>query len=162
MSGPRDLVLAPEYQGLKRASAALVRAAGGQEAAAAEVGKARSRLSDYGSVNTADFMPIDVVLGLEAVTHGLPGYPLVTACLARASGHVLVALPDVGRIAGGDLTRAIAAHAEEAGQATSAALETIATLGGRGAGVRARAVRELTESIEASVRLRALIQEGDG
>lgn len=89
---PVDLL--PEAQVLKRATAQLVRAYGGQEAAAMLVGRAQSRLSDWGSVNRPDFMPIDAVAALEAVTHGVAGHPHVTRALAMASGHALIKLPD--------------------------------------------------------------------
>jgi hypothetical protein len=94
VSGERDIVHPPELQGLKRASKALIRAAGGQEAAAAETHKSQSRFAAYGLPNTPDFMGIDTVLALEGVTHGTPAHPAVTRMLARQAGYGLVRLPD--------------------------------------------------------------------
>lgn len=94
MSGDlRSVDHPPRLQSLKAASKALIRAAGGQEAAAAETGRSQARLSAYGGPNTPDFMPIDIVLALESVTHGTPGHPLLSRLLAREAGFVLVKLP---------------------------------------------------------------------
>lgn len=93
MSDDRTVVLPPHLQAAKAATKALIRAAGGQEAAAAETGKSQPRLSAYGLPNTEDFIAIDTVAALEAVTHGQPGHPHITRWLARQAGFALVALP---------------------------------------------------------------------
>jgi hypothetical protein len=90
----RTLIVPPELQAGKAAAKALIRAFGGQIAAAAELGKSQSRMCDYGSPHTGDFMPISDVLTLEGRTHGQPGHPHVTRWLARQAGYGLVRLPD--------------------------------------------------------------------
>jgi hypothetical protein len=89
----RSLILPPDLQAGKAATKALIRAYGGQEAAAAERGKSQSRFCAYGLPNTDDFMPIDDVHALEARTHGAPGHPHVTRWLAREAGYELVPRP---------------------------------------------------------------------
>jgi hypothetical protein len=93
VSGDRSIVHPPHLQAGKAATKALIRAFGGQEAAEEVTGRAQSRLSAYGLPNTADFAPIDVVVALEARTHGTPGHPLVTRWLATENGYLLVPKP---------------------------------------------------------------------
>jgi hypothetical protein len=93
MNGDREIVHPPQLQGGKAATKALIRAFGGQEAAAAETGKSQARLSTYGGPNTPDFVGIDVVVSLEGRTHGTPGHPHVTRWLAAEAGYMLVAKP---------------------------------------------------------------------
>lgn len=107
--------LPPEQQVLKGATRALVRAFGGQEAAAVHLGRAQSRLSDWSSVNQPAFAPIDVVMALEGVTAGTPGWPHVTRAMAAATGHVLVRLPEA-MPAEADVFGWVANLAKEAGE----------------------------------------------
>lgn len=91
----RDEGLSPDLQGLKAATKALVRAAGGQEACAtlARYGRHQS-YSEFASVEHPQrFMPIDVVAALEDVTHGIAGHPIVTRHLCRMAGGVFVRVP---------------------------------------------------------------------
>jgi len=94
MSGERTLTLPGHLQALKRATKELIRAFGGQEAAAAETGRSQSRLAAYGLPNTADFAPIDVIDAIEDMTHGAPGWPHVTLAMCRRRGGMFVKLPD--------------------------------------------------------------------
>src|SRR5688500_376488 len=94
MSGERNLILPPVLQSAKAAFRGLVRAFGGQEAAALETGKGQSRISAYGHANMADFAPLDVIDALERSTDGLPGWPHVTLWLCRQRGGMFVKLPD--------------------------------------------------------------------
>lgn len=96
MSASREIVHPPLLQGLKAACKALIRAHGGQEAAAAATGRSQSQLCNYGLPNTADFMPVDAVLTLESATHGSPGHPQISRYLAREAGYALVPLPGAG------------------------------------------------------------------
>ena len=110
--------MAAQQQGLKRATAALVRAVGGGEAAAGFCRYRQQKLSDCGNVNQpAEFMAADVILDLEAVTHGTPGHPVVTRYLARAAGFELVALPDSA--SGGDWLQLVSDLSKEAGDCVS-------------------------------------------
>ncbi len=89
--------ISPEKQALKTATARLIRAAGGQEAAVAFTELSRHQaLSEYASPapeHAHRFARIDVVADLEAVSHGTPGHPVVTRQLARAAGFLLVPMP---------------------------------------------------------------------
>lgn len=75
------------HRALKTATHALVREVGGVDAAAAASRVGRSMLSDYGHPQKPGmFMPIDVVLDLEAALRR----PVVTQQLALAQGFDLV------------------------------------------------------------------------
>ncbi len=94
MTDPRS-GLPPVKQGAKVASRALVRAVGGQEACPGFARYTRHQAySEFASIEHGDkFMPIDVVIDLEAVTHGAPGHPHVTRYLCERAGGAFVALP---------------------------------------------------------------------
>lgn len=84
MTTDRSVTLSPEELALKLATREAVTAAGGQEFVGREVERAQSRISDYGSDHTADFMPVDIVRKVEALGAGKPGHPHITRALARA------------------------------------------------------------------------------
>ena len=89
------MTLTVNQQRLKQAARALVGAAGGIEAAADILGKGKSTVARWQSINDEDYsMPIDAVAALEAVTHGTAGHPQVTRELCRLAGGVFVPLPD--------------------------------------------------------------------
>ena len=87
MSTQRDIRLSPQQLAFKLACRQAVQAAGGQVFVAGEVGRAQSRISDWVSENTAEFMPLDIVAQVEALGAGSPGHPHVTRALARAAGE---------------------------------------------------------------------------
>lgn len=91
-------MLSPVKQGLKRATRALVAAVGGTDAAA---GFCRARQQKFSSAtrieNPDDWLAIDTILDLEAVTVGAPGAPHVARYLAAAAGFALVPLPCADR-----------------------------------------------------------------
>ncbi len=93
MSKEGGITYPPQLQQLKAATKALIRAFGGQEAAEAATGRSQSQLSNYGGPNAPGFAPVDVVLSLEAATHGTPGHPHVSRFLAGQAGYLLVAKP---------------------------------------------------------------------
>jgi hypothetical protein len=95
MSTDRSVALSPEELALKLATREAVTAAGGQEFVAREAGRRQSRISDYGSDNTAEFMPLNIVRIVEALGKGRPGHPHITRALARSGGVALA-----GEIAG--------------------------------------------------------------
>jgi hypothetical protein len=98
---PARLIQHPTHlQAAKAASLALVRAAGGVEAAGSEAERSKTRISDCTNVNHADFLNIREVAALEAVTHGSPNHPQVTRWLARQTHHALVKLPEPDAVAG--------------------------------------------------------------
>jgi hypothetical protein len=125
MSGPRTLALPPEDQQIKKASADLVRAYGGQLAAAEMLGTRQQRLSDCGHRNTADYLRVDEVARLEDVTHGTPGHPHVTRALARRQGYGLFRVANAAPC-GTDLLKLLADQARENGDIASAVLAAIA------------------------------------
>lgn len=87
MSTDRTLRLTPQQLAIKHATDEAVRAAGGQVFVGREVGRSQGRMSDYCSENTADFMPVDLVVTVEALGAGAPGHPHITRALARAAGQ---------------------------------------------------------------------------
>lgn len=88
----------PAKQAAKAACKALVRAAGGLEAAAEFSRPNKSVLGEYGRPEGDCFMPIDVVEDLEAITHGQFGHPIVTRHLAARAGYALIKLPSASDI----------------------------------------------------------------
>jgi hypothetical protein len=91
------MTLGVRDQRLKAASADLVGAAGGIEAAADLLGKGKSTVGRYANINDEDyFMPVNAVAALERVTHGTPGWPQVTRAMCALAGGVFVPLPDAG------------------------------------------------------------------
>ena len=94
MSTDRTQRLSPAELALKLACREAVKAAGGQDFVASETGRTQSRISDYGSPNTRDFMPVDLVRKVEALAAGAPGHPHLTRALARAQGGAFVAVND--------------------------------------------------------------------
>lgn len=91
MSTARNARLTPRQLALKHACAEAVHAAGGQVFVGGEVDRTQSRISDYCSPATTEFMPLDIVAKIEALGAGSPGHPHVTRALARAAGVSLSA-----------------------------------------------------------------------
>lgn len=102
----------PVYLRLKAAARALVKQAGGQEAAAMVTRAGHQTLSRYGLPDDAAFMPVDVVADLEADV----GQPVITRVLADLSGHLLVARPKVDG-ADPEWIERLSALAKESGEA---------------------------------------------
>lgn len=86
----RSADLSPEQQELCRATRQLVRAFGGQEAAAMSSGYRQQRLSDWCLPTVADFATLDFVDALEDMTRGQPGWPHITRLFAGRRGFLLV------------------------------------------------------------------------
>ncbi|HEY1605592.1 MAG TPA: phage regulatory CII family protein [Allosphingosinicella sp.] len=149
----RTLILAPELQAGKAATKALIRAFGGQEAAASECEKSQSRMCDYGSPHTRDFMPVNDVRTLEARTHGQPGHPHVPRWLARQAGHVLVRLPVAGGVVA-DVHAEIGAISRDAGEVVQRVCEGLRD--GRVSAGDVRRLRIREEIAEAQQHLAAL------
>ena len=137
--------LTPEQQSGKAAFKALVRAFGGQEAAAAETGVRRQKISDMGLANVADFPTLDLIDALEARTVGLPGWPHVTGWLCRQRGGLFVPLPEGGDDPAG-LALGVVEMAGELGDVSRAVSDALRPDGDGGAAVtRAEARRALDE-----------------
>jgi hypothetical protein len=90
MSTDRTQRLSPSDLALKLACREAVKAAGGQDFVAGETGRTQSRISDYCSPNTRDFMPADLIAKVEALGAGSPGHPHITRALVRAQGLAVI------------------------------------------------------------------------
>lgn len=155
MTADRTQRVAPDQQMLKAASRELIRAVGGQEAAAEFLGSRQQRMSDCGRPNTPDFLRLDEIARLEDVTHGDPGHPHITAALARRQGYAIVRLPDAPP-AGRDLLSILAENARENGDVASAILSAIGD--GKVDGPERRAILgQIDEQIHVAMRLRSTI-----
>lgn len=98
MTGARDIApaLPVEDQELKTACGQLVRAYGGQEAAAERLGRRQQHVSDCCNKRLRDkWLRVDDVAVLESETLGHAGHPHVTALLARRGGFDLVPTPAI-------------------------------------------------------------------
>lgn len=135
MSVDRTVRLSPQELALKAATRDAVRAAGGQEFVAGEVGRTQSRISDYCSPNVREFMPLDIAARVEALSAGAPGHPHITRAMARAAGMAVIVpeacLPEQGQLAhwlaaiageSGDVIRGLAAGVVHSGAAAEAVL----------------------------------------
>ncbi|WP_423606170.1 phage regulatory CII family protein [Sphingomonas sp. MS122] len=154
MTEAREISLSVPDQGLKKASAALIRAFGGQVAVGETFGRAQSRYSDAGSRSTGVFLTVREVAELEDQTAGAAGHPIVTRTLAKRQGFELVSLPDA-LPAAGDLLQLAAKVAKEGGDVISgigAALADGAFCGRDAAAI----VGEADQLIHAAVTLRAI------
>lgn len=122
MSVARNITLPVDLQEIKTACADLVRAFGGQVAAAERLGTRQQRISDCCSKNTDAFLRIDEVALLEADTVGYPGHPQVTSLLARRLGAELVTTPRT-TARGLDLLKLYALQAKETSDLASTLVE---------------------------------------
>lgn len=112
MTVARDITLPVDQQRLKTACAELVRAFGGQVAAAHRLNTRQQRISDCCSKTTDAFLRIDEIAVLEAETIGYPGHPHVTSLLASRIDAQIVTTPRV-TATGKDLLQLYAAQARE-------------------------------------------------
>lgn len=144
-----------DYQALKAATRQLVTAAGGAVAAAAVTRGDHQSISRYGSAhpdNVERFMPIDVLADLESECE----QPVLTAALARLSGHLLVPVPAAAR-SGSLLGKAMARALKE----TSEVFVTLAEAHADGqicAGEAARVSKEINDALAMLVALKLQVQ----
>jgi len=152
--------LTPEKQGAKVASRALVRAVGGQEACPGFARYTRHQAySEFASIEHGDkFMPIDVVIDLEAVTHGMPGHPHVTRYLCERAGGAFVALP-AAEITAKDFHGAVSALISESHDVATRLIEALGDGRVTAAEVRsAKMIEETNALIGVGVNLRAMLE----
>ncbi|MES2494609.1 MAG: hypothetical protein V4618_00715 [Pseudomonadota bacterium] len=156
--------LSPEKQGLKVATKALVGAVGGQEACPGFARYTRHQAySEFGSVGHDDkFMPVDVVIDLEAVTHGMPGHPHVTRYLCDRAGGAFVKLPEAAPDAA-DWHKQLAALIEESRDVSMRIVEALGDRATPGlvtaAEIRAaKLMDEVNALIGVGVNLRAMFE----
>lgn len=108
------------YRAIKAATRLLIRDAGGLELAAKVTRVERAELSRYENPAVERFLPVDVLLDLEAAN----GEPHVTRELARRLGHVLIELPR--HEAGGKWGDHLGQIAKECGEAISVVGQALA------------------------------------
>ena len=153
MSDRRDIVLPVEQQELKGACRALVRAFGGQEAAASRLGTRQQRISDCINQNTDSFLGVHEVAALEHETVGMPGHPHVLATRARQLGYELVRIPTI-TATGKDLLKLFAQQSKENSDLAQAIVESTAD-GNICATDAKRIERECDDIIANAVAMRA-------
>jgi hypothetical protein len=153
MSTERTIRLTPQLLALKLATREAVEAAGGQAFVAKEVDRTQSRISDYCSENTAEFMALNLVERVEALGAGAVGHPHITRALARARS-VLVGGRRAGSTVGmddlGDWLAAVAQDNAElagalAGEDLSKGCDALSTEARKRIG---REARELIDRLE--------------
>lgn len=110
----RSVSLPPDLLEIKAASRALVRAYGGQLAAAKRLKTSQQRVSDCCSRDKDVFLRLDQVATLEAETNG-PDHPHVTTVLARLHDLELVELSPCAA-SGRDLLRLFAKQSRSCGE----------------------------------------------
>ncbi|HKT85615.1 MAG TPA: hypothetical protein VJQ77_05965 [Novosphingobium sp.] len=166
MSVSREEELSPQELALKIATAEAVRAAGGQEFVAREVGRAQSRISDYCSRTTRQFVPADVAVMIDALGTGRPGHPHIASAMARAQGaaiegsaparrhlHLHEWLADLSGESA-DVIRALVAGSVIPGQA-------VPSIQLMSANDRATVLRELDELADVVASLRMKLEHAD-
>jgi hypothetical protein len=155
VSARTDITNSPSDQRGKAAFRALVAASGGQDGAEATTGKAQQRISLYGHPNSNAFPPLDVIVKLEAVSHGTPGHPQVTRYQAREAGYELFKLPDpkAGPVRWGDLCARLTKEHSDVVAHVCGALDD-----GSISKAEAKAgLKELDEDLEVRMQLRAAL-----
>jgi hypothetical protein len=160
MSGERTIVHPPHLQDAKEATDMLVDSFGKQQDAAKLVGRAQSRVSDWGGKNTPDFIPLDAIDALEARTVGLPGWPHVTEWLCRRRGGIFLRLPSLG--AGGCWGRMTATLAKEAGDLTSGLCADLADDNDVSPAEARRRLKDAAELVRIAVELEAALKARAG
>lgn len=164
MSTDRTVRLNPADLALKLACADAVHAAGGQVLVAGETGKSQSRISDYCSPNTDQFMPIDVVRRVEAMAVGSAGWPQITRALARAQAGSFVAHGSEDlRIKAATLGAWLGEVGAESGDllAVLAQANLAGPVSDLSPAQRAKILHEVDEALDALTGLRAALLVGD-
>ena len=83
MSVARDVILPARVAAIKLATRRAVEAAGGQALVAAAIGRAQSRVSDYCSLFTADCIPVDLAVEVDAIAEAATGALPIIEMLTR-------------------------------------------------------------------------------
>jgi hypothetical protein len=143
----RVVALSPEQQSGKAAFKALVKAFGGQEAAAIESGVRRQKISDMGLANVPEFPTLDLIDSLEDRTVGLPGWPHVTSWLCKQRGGVFVRLPDVDGD-GGSIVSGVVELAGELGDVSDAVRDAVHVASDMGAKISPAEAAEIDSKLE--------------
>jgi hypothetical protein len=160
MSGDRSIVHPPHLQDAKVAFEELCDRFGRQEKVATLVGRAQSRVSDWGRSNTPDFPPIDAIDALEARTEGLPGWPQMTRWLCRRRGGEFLPLPRLDTV--GCWGRMTATLAKEAGDLTGGLCADLADDMDVSPGEARRRLKDADDLVRIAVELRAALKTRAG
>ncbi|WP_289145220.1 hypothetical protein [uncultured Sphingobium sp.] len=153
----RAVALSPDQQSGKASFKALVKAFGGQDAAAEESGVRRQKISDMGLANVAEYPTLDLIDLLEDRTVGLPGWPHVTSWLCRRRGGVFVPLPRGGADADG-MMRTVAEMAAEFGDVSRAVADAVCPHGPDGEEVNASEARTALAALDDLDRVSAQLR----
>ncbi|MDK8186701.1 MULTISPECIES: hypothetical protein [Sphingomonas] len=157
--------MTPEYLNLKRATADLIKGAGGVEAAAAFCRVGKSTLSDAQNPNKPDcFLAIDVAFDLEPLARERSGWPHLTRALCAANGGMFVPLPD-GPVTREDLLMLLARKARESGELTEAAIACCSAVDDNPAQRREaarNAIKELDEVVAVALEMRVALKTIEG
>ncbi|MBY8826092.1 hypothetical protein [Sphingomonas colocasiae] len=149
--------LTPEQIKLKDVTHDMIKGCGGLEAAASLCRVGKSVLAEYASEDHPDrFVPIDVVADLEPKAKNRPGWPHVTRRLCEVMGGVFVPLPRAGTLPA-DVHAALAVSLKEHSDGASTIVAGFAD-GKFDRGELEHAIKEVTEGIEAAVRLKAVLE----
>lgn len=153
----RAVALSPDQQSGKASFKALVKAFGGQDAAAEESGVRRQKISDMGLANVAEYPTLDLIDLLEDRTVDLPGWPHVTSWLCRRRGGVFVPLPQGGADADG-MMRTVAEMAAEFGDVSRAVADAVCPHGPDGEEVNAAEARTALAALDDLDRVSAQLR----
>lgn len=157
--------MTPEHLNLKRATAEVVRGAGGVEAAAGFCRVGKSTLSDAQNPNKEDcFLAIDVAFDLEPLARERSGWPHLTRAMCAANGGMFVPLPEAP-VTREDLLMLLARKSRESADLTEAAIACCSNVDDNPAERRAaarRATKELDEVIAVALEMRVALKSIEG
>lgn len=153
----RTVTLSPDQQSGKSSFKGLVKAFGGQEAAASETGLRQQKISDMGLPNIAEFPTLDLIDHLEDCTVGLPGWPHVTNWLCHRRGGVFVPLPQ-GEIDADAVMVTVALLAAELGDVSRAVSSAVCASSAGGRDVTPAEARAALAELEGLDRVSARLR----
>lgn len=146
--------MTPDLRRLKLASKASIKAAGGLEAVAHDLGKCTTQVGRYGDPNApGNFMTLDQAATVEQIG----GEPAIARFFAALTGHALYAVPSA--IDGEDAVfAAMIAASAEFGDVASALREATRD-GVLDEADRKRVTEQIDEAVSALMAMRALVGE---
>jgi hypothetical protein len=146
--------MTPDLRRLKLASKASIKAAGGLEAVASDLGKCTSQVGRYGDPNApGNFMTLDQAATVEQIG----GEPAIATFFASLTGHALFPVP-VAIDGEDEVFAAMIAASAEFGDVASALRETTRD-GEFDEDDRAKVRGQIDEAVAALMTMRALVGE---
>lgn len=143
-----------DHRRLKLACKAAIKAAGGLEAVAADLGKCTTQVGRYGDPNTpGNFLTIDQAALVEHIS----GEPVLARFLAALTGHAVFPLPP-GVEGAEAINQAWIEASAEFGDVATALRETLAD-GDFSKADRERVRSQIDEAVGALMTMRALVGE---